>query len=347
MQIVVIGAGIVGLHVAHALHQRGDEVFVLDQAPHLAEHTSGRNSGVIHSGIFYRPGSFKEKVCIEGNRFTYEWLERLRVPHRRTGKWVVPEQGQEGDLGPFYEKISRLPIERPERVSAAELKKREPSLRESEAIFVPSTGIVDAAAYVNQLATYVQELGAQLVLNCQVRGINKGRLETNRGEIEFDLAVNSAGLYADEIARMAGLTGYEIRPCRGDYYLLNQQPVPRPVYHLPYRGAAGLGIHLTPTLDGQTLLGPNAFFIGEKTDYRHASPPTPFEEGVRFYLPGLTAFRIQEGYSGNRPKLYKDNEPLGEFLIEARENWVHLLGIESPGLTSAPALALEVSRLIS
>ena len=107
---VVIGAGIVGLHVARVLNEAGHEVYVLDSAPYLAEHTSGRNSGVIHSGIFYTPGSFKEEVCIEGNRRTYEWVDRLKVPHEPCGKWVVPEEGQEEELEPFLEKISRLPI---------------------------------------------------------------------------------------------------------------------------------------------------------------------------------------------------------------------------------------------
>ncbi len=343
---VIIGSGIVGLHIAELLRQRGDEVFVLDAAPTLAEHTSGRNSGVIHAGIFYKTGSFKEKICLEGNRLTYEWVKKLGVAYRPCGKWVVPEEGQENDLEPFFEKIRALPIPTPERYNRSQLKSKEPALRPSEAILIPSTGIVDAAGYVKTLAHFLEENGAQIILNCRVTGLKGNQLETTRGPIEFDLCINAAGLWADEIAQMTGLNDYEIRPCRGDYYVLNQQPVSRPVYHLPYKDAHGLGVHLTPTLDDQTLLGPNAFFIQEKKDYSHQSASADFEKAVRFYLPQLTRFKISEGYSGNRPKLYKKGEPVGEFVIEKRENWIHLLGIESPGLTAAPALAKEAVKLL-
>ena len=344
MIAVIIGAGIVGLHVASSLRERGDEVFVLEQESFLGEHTSGRNSGVIHSGIFYTPGSFKERLCIEGNRLTYEWVQKLKVDYRPCGKWVVPEAGQEDQVDSFFDKISSLPIPKPERISKNELMKREPALRPSEAIFVPSTGIVDAAGYVKALARYLEEKGGQIILNCRVTGASSNRLETTRGPIEFDLCINAAGLWADEIAKMAGMPGYEIRPCRGDYYLLNHPPISRPVYHLPYQAAHGLGIHLTPTLDHQTLLGPNAFFIEEKTNYRHHSASEPFENAVKFYLPHLKDFKISEAYSGNRPKLFHHGKPLTEFMIEKRENWIHLLGIESPGLTAAPAIAREVLK---
>jgi len=351
MIAVVIGGGIVGLHVARALQEKGQgdrpaEVFVLDRSHYPAEGTSGRNSGVIHSGIFYRPGSFKERVCLEGNRLTYEWLKRLQVPHRPCGKWVVPEEGQEEGLAPFFERVRSLPIPPPEFVARRELASREPALRPSDAIFIPSTGILDAAGYVKSLIRYLEERGGTVLFDCKVTGVNGNRLETTRGPIDFDLGINSAGLQADEIARMIGMTDYEIRPCRGDYYLLNRQPVSRPVYHLPYQGAHGLGVHLTPTLDGQTLLGPNAFFIEEKDDYRHRSTPEAFEKGVRFFLPHLKEFSIAPAYSGNRPKLFRRGEALTEFVIEKKGDWIHLLGIESPGLTAAPALANEVLKLL-
>ncbi len=342
MITVVIGAGIVGLHVARVSRERGHDVYVLDEAPFLAEHTSGRNSGVIHSGIFYETGSLKEKVCIEGNSKTYEWVKKLNVPHNTCGKWVVPEVGQEDQLDAFYEKIRQLPIPSPQKIPATTLANQEPQLRQSEALFIPSTGIVDAATYVKKMSLYLESQGVNIILNCKVNNVKENTLLTSRGDIHFDVAINAAGLFCDDIASLSGLTGYRIKPCRGDYYLLAGQPISKPVYHLPYKEAHGLGVHLTPTGDGNTLLGPNAFFIDEKKDYQHYSSSDAFEKAVRFYLPRLKDVRLQPAYCGNRPKLFFQNKPIGEFVIKKEKNWVHLLGIESPGLTSAPVLAQMV-----
>ncbi|MDO8461642.1 MAG: NAD(P)/FAD-dependent oxidoreductase [Deltaproteobacteria bacterium] len=354
MLAVVIGAGIVGLHVARLLQEQGHEVFVLEQERFLAEHTSGRNSGVIHSGVFYKTGSFKEAICIEGNRLTYEWVDRLKVAHWPCGKWVVPEEGQESELEPFLERIRKLPIPTPSLKSADEVASEEPHLRRTSAIFVPSTGILDAAGYVKALAVYLENKGVQIIMQCQVLEIGDHELKTTRGEIPFDLAINSAGLFCDEIAEKTGLSGYTIKPCRGDYYLISKNPVKRPVYHLPYpatslragKGAHGLGVHLTPTIDNQLLLGPNAFFIEGKTDYDHKTGPADFEKAVQFYLPKWNPPPLSPAYSGNRPKLFFKGEPLPEFTILKQGNWIHLLGIESPGLTSAPALANHVAKMV-
>lgn len=346
MQAVIIGAGIVGLHIANLLCDKGHEVYVLDKAPYFAEHTSGRNSGVIHAGIFYQTGSFKEHLCLEGNRLTHEWVKKLAVAHDSCGKWVVPEPGQEDDLEPFYERLCALDMPRPEILTASEVKKREPHLRELPAILVPSTGILDAAAYVKALAVFVEQKGVSVILNCEVFEVNGNMLRTSRGEIPFDLAVNSAGLWADVILGMTGVNGYEIRPCRGDYYMISSAPLRRPVYHLPYKNEHGLGVHLTPTLDGQTLIGPNAFFIEEKSNYQHHSDITAYWNSLAFYLPAYDVGQIQPAYSGNRPKLYKDGKAVSEFTIFKHHNWIHLLGIESPGLTSAPVLARHVANLL-
>lgn len=343
---VVIGAGIVGLHVAQALRKKGYEVFLLERDATLGEQSSGRNSGVIHAGIFYSSGSLKEKTCIEGNRLTYEWLEHLKVPHRRTGKWVVPEADQHDELEPFFAHLQGLPIPHPRLLSEQECSEAEPKLRCLPAIDVPSTGIVDAAAYVNALALYVEHEGSQILRECEITGVKGQTVQTSRGDMAFDLAVNCAGLFSDQIAAMAGLEGYEIRPCRGDYYIMTQCPLSRPVYHLPYRGAPGLGLHLTPTLDEQMLIGPNAFFIEEKLDYRHQSEPDNFKATLQYFLPDWKPSSIKAAYSGNRPKLFYQGNAVNDFTLIQEGAWIHLMGIDSPGLTAAPALALEALALI-
>lgn len=345
MATVVIGGGIVGLHLAAAFADRG-EVYLLEKEDFLGHHSSGRNSGVIHAGIFYKTGSFKEAICIEGNARTYEWAEKLNVPHLRCGKWVVPEEDQEADLEPFFEKICALPIPRPRIVSAAELKTLEPLLRPSPAILVPSTGMIDASEYIRAMVRHVESQGVMIVNPCQVTGVTGNLLQTSRGEIPFDLAINSAGLQADEIATMASLSGYTIKPCRGDYYCIPKSPISKPVYHLPYKDAHGLGVHLTVSVAGELLMGPNAYFIDKKEDYAHRSDPASYEHAVKYFLPNWDHPPLQPSYAGNRSKLYKDGQPLPEFTIVKNNGWIHLLGIESPGLTSAPALARHVREMV-
>lgn len=347
MQIVIIGGGIVGLHIAAALADAGKgEVYLLDKEDFLGHHTSGRNSGVIHAGIFYKTGSFKESICIEGNAKTYEWADKLGVPHLRCGKWVVPEEDQDAELEPFFEKISALPVPKPRIVSVTELKEIEPLLRPSRAILVPSTGMIDASDYIRAMVRYVESKGVMVVNPCKVTGVKNGVLETDRGEMPFDLVINSAGLQADEVATMAGLTGYTIKPCRGDYYCISKAPISKPVYHLPYKDAHGLGVHLTVSVAGELLMGPNAYFIDGKEDYAHRSDPAPYQHAVEYFLPNWKHPPLQVSYAGNRPKLYKDSVALPEFTIVKRDAWIHLLGIESPGLTSAPALARHVVEMI-
>lgn len=346
MVITIIGAGIVGLHIANAFRDKGHEVYVLDREPYLAEHTSGRNSGVIHAGIFYPPGSLRERFCIEGNRFTYEWVKKLGVKHIPCGKWVLPEPGQEPDLEPFFDKIRTLPIPEPRLYGTDDVARLEPALRKTRALLIPSTGLIDAAGYVKALSRYIEDKGVTVALNCKVTAIKNGSLETERGEIPFDLAINCAGLFCDDIAKMAGMSGIQIRPCRGDYYVMNSCPVKRPAYHLPYKNTHGLGVHLTPTFDNQLLLGPNAFFIDEKTDYQHCSTIEEYARSVSYYLPRITTPKLQPAYSGNRPKLFVNGNPHPEFFVQKSNRWIHLLGIESPGLTAAPALAKHVVSLI-
>lgn len=343
MLAVVIGAGIVGLHVACALREKGHEVYVLDKTPYLAEHTSGRNSGVIHAGIFYSTGSFKEQICLEGNRLSYEWLNRLGVAYQNCGKWIVPEPGQENDLEPFFARLCALDMTCPQLFTAGQVVAQEPHLRPLPAILVPSTGIVDAAGYVKAMAVYAKQKGVEIILNCDLTEIQDQKLLTSRGEIPFDFAINSAGLWADVILKMTGKNDFEIRPCRGDYYVINKSPLKRPVYHLPYKNAHGLGVHLTPTFDGQTLIGPNAFFIDGKDDYHHRSDIEIYKNSLKFYVPQFDCGEVLKAYSGNRPKLFQNGKLAPEFTILKEKNWIHLLGIESPGLTAAPALAKKVA----
>jgi L-2-hydroxyglutarate oxidase LhgO len=350
VRVAVVGAGIVGLHVAAEAVARGHETYLLEREARLGEHTSGRNSGVVHSGIFYSPGSLKERLCIEGNARTWAWLTRLGVPHRRCGKLVLPDLGDESGLEALAQKAAALGIPPVEQCTAARLRELEPRVAGTVGLFVPSTGVVDAAAYLEAMRTHCRSSGVELLTRCEVAGVDAtGALQTSRGALPFDVAVNAAGLFADRVAEAVGLAGYGVRPTRGDYYVLPETGwLSRPVYHVARPGDPGLGVHLTPTLDGHVLLGPNVVSLASEArlDYRHASAPAAFEASLARYLPEADPRRLAPGWSGNRPKLTFEGRPVGDFVLQRQGAWVHALGIESPGLTAAPALARALVDLL-
>jgi glycerol-3-phosphate dehydrogenase len=185
-----------------------------------------------------------------------------------------------------------------------------------------------------------------------VTAVYDTEIVTTRGPIPYDLAVNCAGLWCDDVAKMTGITDYTIRPCRGDYYAVNKKLFDRPIYHLPLKESHGLGLHVTPTMDGQTLIGPNDFFIEDKWDYKHKSNEKDFADSLNYYLKFVTSPNggevdsrrltgeggLMVSQSGNRPKLFKNGQPVNDFTFIKNKNWIHCLGIESPGLTAAPAV---------
>jgi glycerol-3-phosphate dehydrogenase len=164
--------------------------------------------------------------------------------------------------------------------------------------------------------------------------------------METELLINAAGLYSDEIALMCGLEGYRIVPFKGDYYNTTEEVIHALVYPVP-DSTLSLGVHLTRTLGGETLIGPSAVQVEDKEDYGIRTPPEEFEKGSLAIIPDIDMRRIYPGYSGNRPKVMFHGEMLADFIItEQKEGRIHLLGIESPGLTAAPAIAEYVAELI-
>ncbi|HKW87695.1 MAG TPA: NAD(P)/FAD-dependent oxidoreductase [Candidatus Acidoferrales bacterium] len=359
--IVIIGGGVVGCAIARAASARWKDVFLLEQMPKLGMGASSRNSGVIHSGIYYTPGSLKARHCVRGNRLTYEFCTAHGVPHRNTGKLVVataPEQlpkleqlaanGRANGVGGL-----RI-------VDRAAIRAREPHVEGSAAIEVPSTGIVASEELVKAYARVASEQGADIVTHAKVNRLEPQggvvRVTSDAGEIETRCLVNSAGLFSDDIAEMMGseLAKHKIFPVRGEYCELvraRSDMVRGLVYPLPHPEGLSLGLHLTKTLWGGVLLGPTAHYIADKNDYEGNRPPV--EEFVRMarpLLPELRAVDLVPAYSGIRAKLAPPGSRHAEDFIIARDpqfaNVVQLIGIESPGLTSAPSIAEQVVEMI-
>ena len=348
MEIAVIGGGIVGCHMAYRLAREGKDVFLLEKEKALGEHTSTRNSGVIHGGIYYPQGSLKARLCLQGRHLTYEFLKNHNIPHRKCGKLIValvrPELKALGDL---KKRGDENGVENLRLIDGAEAQKIEPRVKCLAALSSPETGILDMAAYMRIMERVLKQYGVTVVKQCKALSVDDhNTLTTTRGKMETEIIINAAGLHSDSIAAMCGLEGYVIAPHKGDYYNTTEEVIRGLVYPVP-DSPHTLGIHLTRTLGEETLIGPSAIEATNKEDYEIMTPREEFEKGALALIPDLNVHKIYPGYSGNRPKVYYQGKLQADFVIKKQENGrVHLLGMESPGLTAAPAIAEYVAQMI-
>jgi L-2-hydroxyglutarate oxidase len=279
--LAVIGAGIVGLATAAAVLRRfpGLRVVVLEKEQGVGAHQSGRNSGVIHSGVFYRPGSQKARLCVEGAHAMTRFCEERGVPLRRCGKLVVATE--EAEL-PRLDEIHRRGLANGVAgltlLSPEEIREVEPACRGLRALHVPDVAVTDFAAVTAALAAVVAERAGEIRTGGRVTAIRTGdggmTLVTVAGEVPARFAVNCAGLHSDRIARMAGADpGLAIVPFRGEYFeigIARSRAVNGLIYPVPDPDLPFLGAHLTKRLDGGVLAGPNAVLALKREGYRRA-----------------------------------------------------------------------------
>lgn len=355
---LVIGAGVVGLAVARALARDRWQVLVAEREARPGQGTSSRNSGVIHAGLYYAPGSWKARSCVAGRRLLYAYAREQGVPHAKTGKLVLAQgPAQEASLHALLGRGRENGVEGLSLVSERALARQEPALRASLALRSAESGLVDAHALMDALRAEARQHGALFAFGAEVEALERrggGWVVCARGQapVAAQLVVNAAGHGADAVARAAGIDvdapdadghGWRLHPWRGDYFALAAgSPRPRHalVYPLPVRG--GLGVHLTRDLGGQLLAGPDAS-AGAGLDVDAAKAPA-FAAAVARYLPGVTAAQLRPAYAGVRPKRRADGGDADFVVAERPRGLLHLLGIESPGLTASLALAAEIQR---
>jgi glycerol-3-phosphate dehydrogenase len=365
--VVIIGGGVVGCAVAHALCGRWPDVFLLEQMPKLGMMTSSRNSGVIHSGIYYPKDSLKARHCLQGNRLTYEFCEQHNIPHRRTGKLIVAVHAhEEQELLALKARGEANGVEDIRVLDRAEIRKREPHVNGIAALETPSTGICSAEEMVRAYARIAADRGAHILTHARVKGLDAtgetvrvtvetGDSETTTETIDARCVVNAAGLFADEVAGLLGNNSWRIYPVRGEYCEVRGPKaslINGLVYPLPHPDVLSLGVHFTKTVWGSVLVGPSATYVEGKNNYeRERLPISDFAHSARELLPGIEEGDLQLGYSGLRPKLVAPGvKGQADFVIERDENVrqaIHLVGIESPGLTAAPSIAKNVAKLVA
>jgi L-2-hydroxyglutarate oxidase LhgO len=356
IDVAVIGAGVTGLACARAVAMAGCSVCVLERHPRAGLDTSTHNSGVIHAGLYYPPGSLKARLCVEGRHLLYEFCAAHGVPHRRTGKLVVAHETAEvGALEALCARGTTNGAEGLTLVDRAFIVRREPAVNAVAALWSPETGIVDAEALVKALLRSGIDAGVIFLpgtrLEAAAAGADAIVLSTARETIHARVVVNAAGLYADDVSAVLGGEAFTIYPARGEYAEL--VPAKRALVNglvYPTPDAHGLGVHLVKTTGGQVWLGPTVRFQRRKDDYESDRLSIAyFAAAVRRLIDGVDVNDLRLAGSGIRAKLHPESEPFADFMIRRdRRNprVVHAAGIESPGLTSCLAIGQLVSRVV-
>lgn len=354
---VVIGAGVIGLAVARALAREGREVVVLEAESAFGQHTSSRNSEVIHAGMHYPAGSMKALHCLRGQRLLYAYCRERAIAHRQLGKLIVAaDESDMPGLVALQEKALVNGVTNLTWMDRRVLAELEPDLQAYGALHSPTTGIIDSHALMVSLLADAEAAGAQLVLQSRVTG---GR-ETEDGMVLFvdgeevlaKTVVNASGLTAHVLAaKMRGVpheTIPRVRYVRGVYFALNARHRFRHlIYPLPEPG--GLGTHLTLDLAGNARFGPDVEWINQVDYTVDPGRVDVCYQSIRRWWPGLPSGALAATYCGIRPKVINVDKPEGDFLIQGLEGHgirglINLFGIESPGLTACLSIADEVLR---
>jgi len=367
VNVTIIGAGVIGLAVAARLSASKPDIFVLEKNEKFGQETSGRNSEVIHSGVYYPENSLKARLCVKGNRMLYEYCRAKGVPYRKCGKIMVAACREEI---PVLENVLRQSVVNDVRdgewLSGSEVSRLEPEVKAEAGILFPSTGVIDSYALMKSLCTDALNNGAEIVYKTEVVAVSKlsrGYEITVRdlnGTYSFRSlkVINSAGLWADRVASLAGTMepGYEIFFWKGEYFSVKgekSKKIGRLIYPVPLQHSAGLGIHATVDLNGRLKLGPNALFLSERIPDYTVKPAhsADFLRSAGNFLPFLHEDDLEPYMAGIRPKLQKPGDTVRDFVIKNEKakgfkGFINLIGMESPGLTSCLAVAEHVYEIL-
>lgn len=385
----VIGGGIVGVATAYRILQRhpGARLLLIEKAARLGTHQTGHNSGVIHSGIYYEPGSLKARLCVRGAELTKQFAAAHDIPFRVCGKLLVATDAAEyARMLALYERSVTNGVE-VELLDAAELVRREPRITGTGALFVASTGIIDYGRVTDALAGQVRALGGEIELGSEITAIDEDAeavtVSGPAGSWRAARLVVCAGLQADRMARLAGLdVDLRIVPFRGEYYRLPARRanlVGTLIYPIPDPELPFLGVHLSPTIDGELTVGPNAVLGLAREGYRKGSVNlrdareilgfrgfhrvaaanvatglremrnSVFKRGYlaqcRRYCPELTMADLLPREAGIRAQaVLRDGTLVHDFLIERTPRSVHVLNAPSPAATSALPIAEHIAN---
>ena len=353
---VVIGAGVVGLAIANEICEIYENVIVIEKESDFGQHVSSRHSGVIHSGIYYKPNSLKAKLCVEGNSLLYDFAKSRDIEYLNCGKLVVGHSSNDlKKLEKLLENGKANGVKGLRLLSHKEASRIQPKIKCQTALWAPSTGIIDSHGLMVQLEKGVSSRDGLVYYNSEVVSIEKLginyalSLKNQYDTIIAPVIINSTGLWCDAVAGMLGIDKYKLHYCKGDYYQSNRyKDLKCLIYPLPDK--IGLGIHTVLQLDGSVSFGPNTYYVDEidyEMDDRHLDA---FHSSINEYL-DIDKEELKIDYSGIRPKPFAEDEESKDFVIQDEvdlgfPNFINLIGIESPGLTCSLAIGKYVKNIL-
>ncbi|ETP22131.1 hypothetical protein F441_04486 [Phytophthora nicotianae CJ01A1] len=370
--LVVAGAGVVGLAVARAAACRGLEVLLLEKNALVGQETSARNSEVVHAGIYYPKDSWKAKLCVKGREQLYDFCEEFGVSFSKCGKLIVAQSHQSQQLQSILKRGLENGVNDLRSLTQSEARSIEPLVDCDEAVFSPSTGIVDSHGLMMALQGDAESHGAMVARATAVQGgrydiksktfVIQAMQDSEQQEVECDYFVNATGMFAPNLLDKIVAPGVERlqalrlptipdRFAKGTYFKLS--PRNRPFTHLvyPIPEVGGLGVHATVDLAGNVRFGPDVQWIDEVEYQPDQSKAEEFAERIRAYWPAARAEMLEADYCGIRPKIAINGEIFEDFYIADKHSHgmpglVHLCGIESPGLTASLAIADTVVDML-
>lgn len=361
VKITIIGAGVVGLAIAHELSRSFDNIIVLEKNKTFGQETSSRSSEVIHSGIYYTKDSLKTRLCVEGADLLYAFCEKNSVPYSKIGKLITAnDEGQIDYLKGLFNRGINNNVKGLMLLDKAEVCRMEPNVNAFSAIFSPQTGIFDSHSFMKKLYYSAKDSGVMFSLDSEVDFIEKKDsgyvigIKSEDYRFFSSIVVNAAGLYADKIAQIAGIEidrcNYRLRYSKGSYFSYSKRsPVKILIYPVPHRELKGLGIHATLDLGGRLRFGPDIEPV-DKIDYSVDNRKKDFFfESASLIIKNLDREAFTPDTAGIRPQIKGEGEK--DFIIrdesdKGLDSFINLIGIESPGLTASLAIAKMVRDII-
>ena len=365
--ITIVGGGVVGLAIANTLSQKYNDIFLVERHNSFGQEQSSRNSEVIHASIYYSKNSLKGKLCLRGNQLMYEICSQNNIPHTNCGKLIVANSDQdENELPGLLETAQENGARGVRIVDESEISKIEPKVRARSAIDSPSSGVVDSHSLMQYFEASAIDNGANIVYGQEVVAIEKKSdtyvvcVRDKQGEIshfETRILVNAAGLGAGEISEMVGIdqdqAGYRIHWHKGVYYRVihRLEEMPKTLIYPVPPASGSVGIHTCPDMSGGMRLGPHFYWSDELNYYVDERFREVFMEQAGSFLPDLRDEEIMPDMSGIMSAVQTPEMPMQDFIIRHEEDrgfvgLINLVGMESPALTSSPAIAVMVMGIV-